>query len=93
MTTDTARDSLNHIALSPNELNAIQNILANSYEAFTIANYPKHSYKAFLQSLADLIQQSAMIATLTRDVLPRYSEFSQELDTIAPFMRALHYFI
>lgn len=85
--------SLNHIVLSPKELDAIQNILAISYEAFTIANYPKHSYKAFLKSLADLIQQAAMIATLTRESLPRYHEFSEKLDTVTPFMRALHYFI
>lgn len=91
--TDTARDSLNHIVLSPQELDAIQNILVISYEAFKLANYPAHSYRAFLKSLADLIQQGAMIATLTRNILPSYSEFSQELDTISPFMRALHYFI
>ena len=84
--------SLNHIVLSPKELNSLYKIIEISCEAFELAKYPFHSYPSFLKTIHSLIQQGAMIASLTKTTLLRYHEFSSELDNLAPFMRILNDF-
>ena len=84
--------SLNHIVLSPKELNSLYQIIEISCEAFELAKYPSHSYPSFLKTIHSLIQQGAMIASLTKATLLRYHEFSGELDNLAPFMRILNDF-
>jgi hypothetical protein len=79
--------SLNYIVLSPQELNAINNIIIMSCEAFKQRGYPLY-YDCFLMNIYNVIQLGAAAVTSAYP-LSRYHEFGNELDKLASFMRAI----